>query len=80
MALLRAIGPFVGGNILAWSFANGLPFPVNYFFAFLICSLLALIPLLMTINLPLSLNKPKNEVTEENRNLMKGKIRSAKIS
>jgi len=39
-AFARTFGPFTGGNIIAWSFNNDLPFPLNRFFLFEILTLI----------------------------------------
>jgi hypothetical protein len=62
VAFLRAIGPYFGAMVLAWSFENGLPFPLNRYFIFCIMSLLCVINFVMTIGLPEELNRPKAEL------------------
>ena len=37
--LVRAIGPAFGGNLYAWSATNGLSFPVDFHFTFLILAI-----------------------------------------
>jgi hypothetical protein len=61
VALLRGIGPYLAATALAWSFENGLPFPLNRFFMFVVAALFSLLSLAMTIRLPQALNRPKAE-------------------
>eukprot|EP01114_Cavostelium_apophysatum_P002428 TRINITY_DN1216_c0_g1_i1.p1 TRINITY_DN1216_c0_g1~~TRINITY_DN1216_c0_g1_i1.p1 ORF type:complete len:531 (+),score=102.18 TRINITY_DN1216_c0_g1_i1:165-1757(+) len=62
VALFRAFAPAFGASMLAWSFENGLSFPLNFFFTYWVTFLMALIPLFMSFYLPKTLNLPMNEV------------------
>jgi len=62
VAFCRATGPFIGGNILAWSLQNGLGFPFNFFFTFLLLGLLGVLMLAIITLLPTTLDKPKKEL------------------
>ncbi len=58
VALLRSIAPTFGATILAWSFENGLHFPLDQHFIFLLMGLFLAGTLLMSIRMSKSLNVP----------------------
>jgi len=62
VAFCRATGPFIGGNILAWSLQNSLEFPFNFFFTFLLLGLIGVLMLGIITLMPPSLDKPKKEL------------------
>jgi len=64
VALLRAIGPAFGASLLSWSFTNGLRFPFNHFFIFILSLVISTIPTIMCMRLPEELNVPRNEVNK----------------
>lgn len=41
-SLLQTLGPVLGGYILSWSMSNGLPYPFNYHFVFLLMVLVTI--------------------------------------
>jgi hypothetical protein len=57
--LTRALAPVIGGPIFAWSLTEGHKYPFNYWFAFLLQSLLLLILMSFTLGLDNRLNYPK---------------------
>jgi len=69
VACTRAVAPTLGGVLFAWSVALHKFYPLNQHFVFLLMAILSAITALLTIGMPLSINKPKNETVEEN-NLM----------
>ncbi|KAL6072099.1 RNA polymerase III subunit Rpc25 family protein [Balamuthia mandrillaris] len=50
--LLKAVGPVIGSNLLAWSLTNGLPFPFDYHFVFLVVSAVSLAGLFVSFGIP----------------------------
>jgi len=63
---LRALGPTVGGMILSWSQSNGLGFPFNQYFIFILLSFVALVSLLLTCLLDKdSINHRKVEIPND---------------
>ncbi|KAN0009059.1 hypothetical protein ACTFIU_008950 [Dictyostelium citrinum] len=62
VAATRTIAPTLGGTILSWSLTNGLPFPFNFFFVFILMGIVMLIPLITSkFFFPHSLNAPIDE-------------------
>jgi MFS family permease len=55
-ALLKAIGPSVGGTVFAWSIARGLHFPFNYNFVYNVLSIISLILFFLIKFIPKDLN------------------------
>jgi MFS family permease len=55
--LARALAPFVGGNLLAWSVNNGLGFPLNHYLVFLLLSIVAAGNVGLTYALPKSFQR-----------------------
>lgn len=52
MALVRAIGPGIGGTVLSWSQSNGLGWPLDYHFVFMVLALLMLVNIVIAARLP----------------------------
>ena len=52
MALVRAVGPAIGGTVLSWSQGNGLPWPFDYHFVFNVMGVLLLGLVFMAYVLP----------------------------
>ena len=46
--LMRSLAPAFGGNIFAWSSTNGLAFPFDYHFTFLLLSICNIVTLLVS--------------------------------
>ena len=61
VSLMRSFGPFLSGNVFAWSASSGNPWPLNHHFTYLLVFVLCLIGALEAYLLPRSLNKPKEE-------------------
>ncbi|KAJ3429009.1 protein zinc induced facilitator-like [Anaeramoeba flamelloides] len=57
VAITRAIGPTLGGNILTWGLTNGKKYPLNYHFSFYINSLISISAFLLSLTVPKKLNK-----------------------
>eukprot|EP01135_Chromosphaera_perkinsii_P001401 Nk52_evm2s167 gene=Nk52_evmTU2s167 len=55
-AISRAIGPVLGGCIMAWSQSEGLPFPLDYHLAFIVVAILVVISLILSLFFPSSMN------------------------
>lgn len=64
VALTRALGPFLSGNVFAWSASNELPFPFNYHFVFNGLAILMVPIVIFGRLLPTRLNVPKIEQFE----------------
>ncbi|KAH3765945.1 transporter, major facilitator family protein [Pelomyxa schiedti] len=54
----RCVGPLSATVLFAWTLENGLGFPLDYRFSFIVTASIPLISLLLTIRLPKSLNYP----------------------
>lgn len=61
----RAVGPALGGNILAWSLTNGLPWPLSYHFGFYFCALVVLSIYATLLSISETLNHPLPEDDED---------------
>jgi hypothetical protein len=48
--LARAVGPAFGGNLYAWSATNGLSFPIDYHFAFLLIAIGSIFGLVLSFS------------------------------
>lgn len=57
-APIKAIGPAVGGSLMAWSLSNGLSFPFNYYFTYLVLSVASLLVFASTAMYPKSFGAP----------------------
>ncbi|KAM9983701.1 hypothetical protein ACTFIY_000409 [Dictyostelium cf. discoideum] len=69
VAATRTVAPTLGGTILSWSLTNGLPFPFNFFFPFILMSICITIPIITSkFFFPLSLNSPIDEDDDNNNN------------
>ena len=51
-ALSRGCGPFILTSMFAWSLSNGMSFPFNYFFGFIVVELLLVVMLNISIFVP----------------------------
>lgn len=49
--LMKALGPTLSTNLLAWSFTNGLTFPLNYYFVFALLTLFSIVDILLTVKM-----------------------------
>eukprot|EP00026_Physarum_polycephalum_P005000 Phypoly_transcript_05026.p1 GENE.Phypoly_transcript_05026~~Phypoly_transcript_05026.p1 ORF type:complete len:610 (+),score=97.64 Phypoly_transcript_05026:206-2035(+) len=65
VALLRAFSPAIAGNLLAWGFSNGYPYPLNQFFVFIMMSVGMGVSLAVTALLPRTLDYPYVDPEEE---------------
>ncbi|KAM9960428.1 hypothetical protein ACTFIW_009568 [Dictyostelium discoideum] len=75
VAATRTVAPTLGGTILSWSLTNGLPFPLNFFFPFILMSICTIIPIITSkFFFPLSLNSPINEDDNNNNDLEENQI------
>lgn len=61
VAFFRAIGPFTGGTLVAWSLRNGLGFPLNHFFPFFVANGIGVFVLAASFKLPTRVNKAYRE-------------------
>ena len=71
----RALGPFMAGSLWTWSVANGLDFPFNHHFVFLIAAAICLVGFILALFLPSSVNAPKKRnvyLLEEEDDLLVG--------
>eukprot|EP01132_Coremiostelium_polycephalum_P005643 gene5643-7025_t len=57
-SILKFLGPMISSNIVAWSLEPGHPFPINHYFVFVIISVISIVPLILTLYLPPSVNTP----------------------
>lgn len=58
-AFMRMIGPALGGSLWAWSLSNGLSFPFNYFFVYLLASAIATVGFFYSMTIPSELGFKK---------------------
>ncbi|KAJ1566578.1 hypothetical protein HK405_009260 [Cladochytrium tenue] len=58
-ALVRSIGPALGGTMWAWSLTNGREFPLNYWFVFVFLSGVSCVAAVGSQFLPEALNTPQ---------------------
>ncbi len=80
VALLRAIAPTLGATTLAWSFENGLPFPLNRHFIFITIAVGVGSTALMTLPLPASLNVPYLEAKRAAKGIVTPKENQQNLS
>lgn len=59
VALLRAIGPYFSSVMFAWSMTSGMVFPFNFYFVFVLMSVITVFILGLSFLLQPSLNTPK---------------------
>jgi MFS family permease len=55
------VGPIASGPLVAWSLTNGLGFPFNWFFVFLLCSAILFVVVALAFSMPRSLEKALDE-------------------
>jgi hypothetical protein len=65
VSLARTAGPFLSANLFAWSASNGLSWPLNQHFVYIVVVIMCLGGALEAYLLPRSLNKPKEEQFQE---------------
>jgi MFS family permease len=63
-SLGRMLGPVYAGIIFSWSLENGLPFPVDYHFLFLLLGLTVFIIFLVSLLVPTSIDQRMSEEVE----------------
>ena len=59
-SLARGVGPALASVAFAWSLTNGLPFPLNSYFIYLVIVTLAVTTLAISATLPKSVNRSVN--------------------
>ncbi|KAJ2330836.1 hypothetical protein GGI00_003525 [Coemansia sp. RSA 2681] len=65
MSVTRVIGPLSGGLAWSWSLKQGLPYPFNAHFVWVLCAALTLYSLYLAQNIPDSVNVFAADLDEE---------------
>jgi len=60
---MKAIGPISGGFIFYWSLTNGLRFPFNIWWSFILLTLMCIFDFVVSLKLSPELNTPKSQAT-----------------
>ena len=55
---LRALGPFLAGSLWTWTLTNGLPFPFNQFFVFILAAVISVVGFFVAFMIPRRANFP----------------------
>eukprot|EP01135_Chromosphaera_perkinsii_P011782 Nk52_evm28s2496 gene=Nk52_evmTU28s2496 len=74
-SMTRAAGPVVGGSALSWSQSNGLPFPFDYHFSFLMMGAISIVSVVLSFAFPKETNYRQDTINKTKEQTRKTSVR-----